>query len=295
VLINDPIEHAARKREEIVRLIGGTSVPGGFDDFAYIGWGDVGDELCSQAGINSRRMSSSASWPLRSAGNFSLMKSSAINGRQKKLSFGIYGSDDEGRVSLATARKKRDEAKALIAKGIDPGIARKEERLEKATARPFASWADEWLAKQEAECGERSMNGKRRFVGYLKDQFGSSMIGDIALESVVAYLKTLQNEGKLETRDRVRAAGEDICKFADLKRTRHNPFRDLGDFLIQNVCERRPAITEPINAVAQLFQDIAAPLDDSRFGDLVGHALRFLSPTAVRPGEVNNSEWDEID
>jgi integrase len=218
-----------------------------------------------------------------------------FNGRQKKLSFGMYGSDNEGRVSLATARKKRDEAKALIAEGTDPGVAKKEERLERATARPFASWADEWLAKQEAECGERTMKGKRRFVGYLKDQFGSSMIGDITVESVVAYLKTLQDEGKLETRDRVRAAGEDICKFADLKRTGRNPFRDLGDFLIQNVSERRPAITEPINAVAQLFQDIAAPLENSRFGDLVGYALRFLSLTAVRPGEVNNSEWTEID
>ena len=74
-----------------------------------------------------------------------------------------------------------------------------------------------------------------------------------------------------------------------------DPFRDLGDFLIENASERRPAITEPINAVAQLFQDIAAPLDNSRFGDLVGHALRFLSLTAVRPVEVNNSEWTEID
>jgi integrase len=218
-----------------------------------------------------------------------------FNGRQKKLSFGPYGSDAEGRVSLATARKKRDEAKALMAKGIDPGVAKKEERLEKATARPFASWADEWLAKQEAECGKRTMKGKRRFVAYLKDQFGSSIIRDISVESVVAYLKTLQNEGKLETRDRVRAAGEDICRFADLKRTRHNPFRDLGDFLMANVCKRRPAITEPINAVAQLFQDIAAPLDNSRFGDLVGYALQLLSLTAVRPGEVNNSEWIEID
>jgi len=140
-----------------------------------------------------------------------------FSGRQKKLSFGIYGSDDEGRVSLATARNKRDEAKALIAKGIDPGVARKEERLEKATARPFASWADEWLAKQEVECDERTMKSKRRFVGYLKDQFGSFMIRDITVESVVAYLKTLQNQGKLETRDRVRAVGDDICKFADLK------------------------------------------------------------------------------
>jgi integrase len=64
---------------------------------------------------------------------------------------------------------------------------------------------------------------------------------------------------------------------------------------MENVSERRPAITEPINAVAQLFQDIAASLQNSRFGDLVGYALRFLSLTAVRPGEVNNSEWSEID
>jgi integrase len=121
------------------------------------------------------------------------------------------------------------------------------------------------------------------------------MIRDITVEKVVAYLKCLQNEGKLETRDRVRTAGEDICKFADLKRTGHNPFRDLGDFLIENISERRPAITEPMIAVAQLFQDIAAPLENSRFGDVVGAALRFLSLTAVRPGEVNSSEWAEID
>jgi hypothetical protein len=111
------------------------------------------------------------------------------------------------------------------------------------------------------------------------------MIGDVIVERVVVYLKTLQNQGKLETRDRVRAVGEDICKFADLKRTGHNRFRDLGDFLIENVSERRPTITEPINAVAQLFQDIAAPLENSRFGDLVGYALRFLSLFAG--GELN--------
>jgi integrase len=47
--------------------------------------------------------------------------------------------------------------------------------------------------------------------------------------------------------------------------------------------------------VAQLFQNIASPLNDARFGDLVGYGLRFLSLTAVRPGEVNNAEWVEID
>jgi hypothetical protein len=164
---------------------------------------------------------------------------------------------------------------------------KKEEKQEKAAARTFASWADEWLAGQEKGCSERTMKGKRRFVGYLKSEFGCLTIPAITVERGVAYLKAIQNEGKLETRDRVRAAGAEICKFADLKRTGYNPFRDLGDFLIENISEPRPAITEPIKAVMQLFQDIASPLHDARFGDLVGYALRFLSLTAVRPGEVN--------
>lgn len=233
--------------------------------------------------------------PVKPSGTKLWQMAYRFNCRQKKLSFGAYGRDDQGKVSLAAARKKRDAAKTLLAQGIDPGVAKKEEKQEKANARTFASWADEWVAAEEKGCSERTMKGKRRFVGYLKDQFGSSTIRDITVEKVVAYLKTLQNEGKLETRDRVRAAGEDICKFADLKRSGYNPFRDLGDFLIENISEPRPAITEPVNAVAQLFQNIAAPLEDGRFGDLVGYALRFLSLTALRPGEVNNAEWVEID
>jgi hypothetical protein len=34
-------------------------------------------------------------------------------------------------------------------------------------------WADEWLTGQEKGCSERTVKGKRRFVGYLKDQFGT--------------------------------------------------------------------------------------------------------------------------
>jgi len=51
-----------------------------------------------------------------------------FNGKQKKLSFGVYCLDDQGQVSLAAAREKRDAAKVLIAQGIDPGAAKKEER-----------------------------------------------------------------------------------------------------------------------------------------------------------------------
>jgi hypothetical protein len=46
-----------------------------------------------------------------------------FRGRQKTYSIGPYGSGDDGTVSLATARLKRDAAKALLAQ--DPrSIAR---------------------------------------------------------------------------------------------------------------------------------------------------------------------------
>jgi hypothetical protein len=42
--------------------------------------------------------------------------------------------------------------------------------------------------------------------------------------------------------------------------------------------------------VARLFQTVAAPFERERFGDLVGHALRFISLTVVRPGEITDAE-----
>jgi integrase len=159
----------------------------------------------------------------------------------------------------------------------------------------FTVWADAWLAKQHAEgCKERTLKSKRRFVGYLKNEFGPAMIADITRDGVVQFLREFEQDGTLETRDRVRAAGESICVFADLKGTGANPFRDLGALLIKNKAEPRPALTAPA-AVAQLFQDIAAPLQHAKYGDLVGYALRLLSLTAMRPGEVNRAEWAEID
>lgn len=104
----------------------------------------------------------------------------------------------------------------------------------------------------------------------------------------------MQAEGKLETRDRVRAVGEEICKYADLKRTGYNPFRDLDDHLIKNKEKHRPGITEPTTAVAQLFQDIASPVEHEKYSDICGYALRFQSLSGSTR-RSNNMEWSEVD
>ena len=54
-----------------------------------------------------------------------------FNGKRKTLALGIYGKDE---VSLLKARARRTEARALLADGVDPGAAKREEKQAKADA-----------------------------------------------------------------------------------------------------------------------------------------------------------------
>jgi integrase len=216
-----------------------------------------------------------------------------FGGPQKKVSFGAYPE-----ITLSEAREKRDAARKLIAHGTDPSVAKQEAKRAQAAARNFNEWADEWLERERAakpSFDEKTMAGKERYVGYLKGEFGSRLIPAIKRRDVILYLKEFEKTGKLETRDRVRSTGEHICIYADIEGNDYNPFRNLKQQLVENDSAPRPAITKPAAQVARLFQTIAAPFERGRFGDLVGHALRFISLTVVRPGEITDAEWSEFD
>lgn len=67
-------------------------------------------------------------------------------GKRKTLALGVYPI-----ITLADARQLRDEAKRLLALGLDPGAQRKEAKQAKATAAAFKadtfeSVAREWMA-----------------------------------------------------------------------------------------------------------------------------------------------------
>ncbi|NMC35399.1 MAG: DUF4102 domain-containing protein, partial [Veillonellaceae bacterium] len=66
-----------------------------------------------------------------------------LKGRANMLSLGVYPD-----VSLKDARQRRDEARKLLANGIDPGKVRREEKAETAaSAETFERIAREWWAK----------------------------------------------------------------------------------------------------------------------------------------------------
>jgi integrase len=211
---------------------------------------------------------------------------------QKELSIGPYPQ-----ITLKEAREKRDEVRRLLAHGTDPAAAKQQAKRAAAALRPFGEWADEWMEKQknlQDALSQKTLVGKQRYVDYLKDEFGAAALADIKRSDVVMYLREYESEGALESRDRVRSVGEKIFDYSDLDGGGVNPFRNLQAQLTKNNSTPRPAFVKEKDA-RQLFRKMAEPYGSARYSDIIGHALRFLSLTVVRPGEIATCEWSDID
>ncbi len=63
-------------------------------------------------------------------------------GKEKRLAFGVYPD-----VTLKMAREKRDTARQQLGAGIDPGEARKAEKIAQAGTESFEAVAREWYGK----------------------------------------------------------------------------------------------------------------------------------------------------
>ncbi|WFU40344.1 hypothetical protein QA640_40235 [Bradyrhizobium sp. CB82] len=75
---------------------------------------------------------------------------------------------------------------------------------------------------------------------------------------MLAFFRTMQSEGRLETRDRVHSIGEQVCDYADLDGDGYNPFRACKKQLAPNVSTPRPGVTDPQDVV-RLFRLIMPP------------------------------------
>ena len=84
-----------------------------------------------------------------------------FNNKRKTLALGVYPA-----VSLAKARQRRDKARELLADGIDPAKAKRDDKLARAdaAAHTFEVVARTWLTKTAAT---RAASTQDRVTGWL--------------------------------------------------------------------------------------------------------------------------------
>jgi hypothetical protein len=133
-------------------------------------------------------------------------------GKQKDMVLGQYPA-----VGLSDARKRRDEAKAQLANGIDPAQQKRIDKVAKAisNATTFRVIAEEYLDKQRREGRSETTIVKNRYL--LERAFsaiGERPIAEIKAAEVLAILKHLEKRGTLETAKRVRATIGAVIRYA---------------------------------------------------------------------------------
>lgn len=212
-----------------------------------------------------------------------------FGGKEKRLSLGVYPD-----VPLKTARDRRDEARKLLANGIDPSEHRKAAKSVRAerAANSFEVVAREWFAKYQPSWADHHADRIiRRFERDVFPFIGDKPIAEVNAPTLLAVVRKIEARGALETAHRALGNCGQVFRYAVATgRAERDPSGDLRGALPPVKGEHFAAITEP-KRVAELLRMI-----DGYQGSAIVHAAMRLAPLVfVRPGELRQAKWADID
>ncbi|MDZ7281273.1 integrase arm-type DNA-binding domain-containing protein [Sphingomonas sanguinis] len=209
-------------------------------------------------------------------------------GIERKLSLGSFPD-----VTLVQARRKRDEAKAELDDGIDPVEEKRQRRLkaELAAQTTFALVAGEYIEKMEREGRSPATIKKARWFLELLDGIAKRPIAAITPHELLDVLKRVERRGHHETALRLRSFAGRVFRygFATL-RTERNPADILRGALTVPRVKHHAAIVEP-----KKVGDLLRAIDGYTGRPETLHALRIAPHVFLRPGELRQAKWSEID
>jgi integrase len=212
-----------------------------------------------------------------------------FSGKEKLLALGVFPD-----VSLAEAREARDDARKLLAKGVDPSEARKASKRAAAVsaANSFEAIALEWFGR----------NKPKWTVGYAdkidqrlrRDVFpaiGPRPISQITAQELLAMLRKIEARGVYETAHRARQDCGHIFRYAIATgRAERDIAADVQGALHPVVTTHHPSITAP-EKIGALMRAI-----EGYDGAFITKCALLLAPLVfVRPGELRTAEWSEVD
>lgn len=212
-------------------------------------------------------------------------------GKEKMLALGVYPE-----VGLAAARRKRDDAREVLASGSDPGEKKKEAKRLRilSAATSFEAVSREWFAGQKD--GWTKTYAEKVIASLEVDVFptlGGRSIAEIEAHHLVQLIRTIEARGVRETAKRILQRCRSVFQYGIMTgRCTRNPASEIDSAV---VLKKGPAVQHMARVKAielpQLMRDIGA-YDGEPVTRL---ALELMALTFVRTGELIRATWDEID
>lgn len=207
----------------------------------------------------------------------------------KSITIGQYPS-----ISLAQARQKANEFKALLAKGIDPRDYTNEHEL------TFQDIANKWLqdkAKQKLT-GYKDIQG--RLNNHILPKIGDIKIKDLKRDKLINCISKVELKGAgkdgYETKQRIFIILKDILKYITIQGIIQDYISPLAGLNFSDICKDKHIVANHrfIKDLTKLREFLTA-IDNYKGNKYTKFALQLGVYTALRSGTIRTLKWEYID
>jgi len=209
--------------------------------------------------------------------------------KRKTLALGIYPD-----VSLAKARQRRQDARELLADGIDPSEAKKakEAQVVAVTANTVQAVGDLWLTTKRG--GWSDTHYEREHRNLHKDVYpfiGGRPICQIEPPELLRVIRRVEERGALDVAHRVLLTSRGVWQHAVAEGyAQRDITQDIKKALKTHTKQNYPAITNP----AELGKLLRA-CEGYKGGPVVRAALAIVPVLFQRPGNIRTMRWADLD
>ena len=208
-------------------------------------------------------------------------------GKERMLSLGAYPA-----VSIAAARKKRDEAREVLGQGQDPAQKRRNDKVAAALSanNTFAVVAAEYIDRLEKEGAAASTVSKNKWLLQdLATPLAKRPVADITPAEILDLCKRIEKSGRRDTARRLRGTIGSVFRYAVVTlRAQSDPTYALKGALLKPEVNHRAAIVDEPKLGALMIS-----IDQYDGWPTLRAALLLLALTMTRPGDVRHMRKSE--
>jgi integrase len=213
-----------------------------------------------------------------------------LHGKERTLTLGHYP-----RLSLKEARAERDKARKLVDKGTDPVGHRRVEktRQEQENQDTFRAIALEWYETVHKHSVGATTHPKnlRRMENHIFPYIGRTPMREITPPDVLEVLRRVEAKGHVDNAHRLKTIISQVFRYAvGTGKAERDITADLRGLIRSPRVKHHAAIVSP-EELGDLLRAIWAYSGTPT----VCGALKLAPMLFLRPGDLRQMRWDEID
>jgi len=211
-----------------------------------------------------------------------------VSGKEQTGSYGVYPE-----VTLAEARSKRDDTRALLRRGINPGLEKRKDKIASLTTlnNTFHSITSDWLEVNERHWDAKHATRVRRSLELnVLPHLGKMPITEITPLELRAVLSVIQDRGAHDLASRVRQRCSAIFLHGMALGLAKNDPADSLKIIVKPPTAQHFAAIE-FSELPEFLKAVEAYPSNPQ----THIAFKLLLLTLVRTNELISGRWEEID